>query len=127
MVRPPFLFHHPKAVNVVEQENERFHEAVKSNLGQGKYKFRLPYYTSIIRQYSTKPDVGHDLLDALAFSGVVDVFSIEALGTKAAEELNNYSSLWLRLNSANAMDALLKGASCEDRLERLRTWTCHRD
>ncbi|KAG5556364.1 hypothetical protein RHGRI_006833 [Rhododendron griersonianum] len=27
-------------------------------------------------------------------------------------------------HQANAMDALLKGASCE---ERLRTWTCHRD
>ncbi|KAG5525176.1 hypothetical protein RHGRI_031750 [Rhododendron griersonianum] len=107
MVRPPFLFHHPNAVNVVEQENERFHEAVKSNLGQGKYKFRRPYYASSIKQYSTKPDVGYDLLDencnrkALAFSGVVDVFSIEALGTKAAEELNNYSSLWLGLNSVS--------------------------
>ncbi|KAI8570871.1 hypothetical protein RHMOL_Rhmol01G0071500 [Rhododendron molle] len=28
---------------------------------------------------------------------------------------------------ANAVDALLKGASCKDRLEQLRTWTCHWD
>ncbi|KAF7142938.1 hypothetical protein RHSIM_Rhsim05G0059000 [Rhododendron simsii] len=28
---------------------------------------------------------------------------------------------------ANAVDAVLKGASCKDRLERLSTWTCHRD
>lgn len=94
---PPFLFHHPKAVNGVEPENEGWNNRIL---------YSICYYVALIDKHNFFADFTRRWSiiwencnpKALAFSDVVDVFSIEASGTKVAEELNNNSSLWLRLN-----------------------------